>query len=75
MKNGCQFFDHHDLMVMQEVSGLKLYAEYVATESGMLLVDSPKKIKSADLDEPKRASGHPLCALAVDLINHLEDGR
>lgn len=47
-KNGCRFFDHHDLMMMQEVSGTKLYAEYVATESGMLLVE---KINPADLDE------------------------
>ncbi len=61
-KNGCRFFDHHDLMVMQEVSGTVLYAEYVAAESGMLLVDSPKKVKSAVLTYTKRASGHPLCA-------------
>lgn len=40
-KNGCRFFDHHDLMMMQEVSGTVLYAEYVAAESGMLLVDGP----------------------------------
>ena len=47
-KNGCRFFDHHDLMMMQEVSGTVLYAEFVARASNRLLVE---KIKPADLDE------------------------
>ncbi|WP_241009821.1 hypothetical protein [Morganella morganii] len=41
MRKWLPFFDHHDLMMMQEVSGTVLYAEYVAAESGMLLVDGP----------------------------------
>ncbi len=47
-KNGCRFFDHHDLMMMQEVSGTVLYAEFVAAASNRLLVE---KIKPEDLDE------------------------
>ncbi|EPX8935296.1 YmfL family putative regulatory protein [Morganella morganii] len=47
-KNGCRFFDHHDLMTMQEVSGTVLYAEFVAAASNRLLVE---KIEPEDLDE------------------------
>ena len=69
-KNGCRFFDHHDLMVMQEVSGTVLYAEYVAAESGMLLVDSPKKSEIGRTDLYEKSVG------AVDLCisKAIEDG-
>ena len=76
-KNGCRFFDHHDLMTMQEVSGTKLYAEYVATESEMLLVE---RINPDDLDEPELFRLHSKVAanqgaLAVFMDKSLEDGQ
>lgn len=76
-KNGCRFFDHHDLMMMQEVSGTVLYAEYVATESGMLLVE---RINPDDLDEPELFRLHSKVSakqgeLAIYMEKALEDGQ
>lgn len=76
-KNGCRFFDHHDLMMMQEVSGTVLYAEYVATESGMLLVE---RINPEDLDEPELFRLHSKVSakqgeLAIYMEKALEDGQ
>ena len=75
-KNGCRFFDHHDLMVMQEVSGTVLYAEYVAAESGMLLVDSPKKSEIGRTDLYEKSVRASVMRGAVDLCisKAIEDG-
>lgn len=64
-------------MTMQEVSGTKLYAEYVATESEMLLVE---RINPDDLDEPELFRLHSKVAanqgaLAVFMDKSLEDGQ
>ncbi|MCU5775200.1 YmfL family putative regulatory protein [Winslowiella arboricola] len=41
-KNGCRFFEHHELEAMEDLSGTNLLAEYFAARRGALLVDIPK---------------------------------
>ncbi|WP_426817897.1 YmfL family putative regulatory protein [Winslowiella sp. 2C04] len=41
-KNGCRFFEHHELEAMEDLSGTNLLANYFASRRGALLVDVPK---------------------------------
>ncbi len=41
-KNGCRFFENHELEAMEDLSGTSLLAEYFAQRRGALLVDAPK---------------------------------
>lgn len=41
-KNGCRFFEIHELEAMEDLSGTSLLADYFATRRGALLVDIPK---------------------------------
>ncbi|MCL2892496.1 YmfL family putative regulatory protein [Brenneria tiliae] len=41
-KNGCRFFEIHELEAMEDLSGTNLLAEYFAQRCGALLVDVPK---------------------------------
>lgn len=41
-KNGCRFFEHHELEAMEDLSGTNLLAEYFAARRGAMLVDIPK---------------------------------
>lgn len=41
-KNGCRFFEHHELEAMEDLSGTSLLADYFARRRGALLVDVPK---------------------------------
>jgi len=41
-KNGCRFFEHHELEAMEDLSGTSLLAEYFANRRGAMLVDIPK---------------------------------
>jgi len=41
-KNGCRFFEHHELEAMEDLSGTNLLANYFARRRGALLVDVPK---------------------------------
>ncbi|MEC5321486.1 YmfL family putative regulatory protein [Brenneria populi subsp. brevivirga] len=41
-KNGCRFFEHHELEAMEDLSGTNLLTEYFARRRGLLLVDVPK---------------------------------
>lgn len=47
-KNGCRFFEHHELESMEDLSGTNALAEYFARRSGALLVEVPK---FEDLDQ------------------------
>lgn len=47
-KNGCRFFEHHELEAMEDLSGTDLLADYFARRRGALLVDIPK---FEDLDQ------------------------
>ncbi|KHN50700.1 YmfL family putative regulatory protein [Pectobacterium fontis] len=40
-KNGCRFFELHELEAMEDISGTSLLAEYFAQRRGALLVDVP----------------------------------
>lgn len=40
-KNGCRFFEIHELEAMEDISGTSLLAEYFAQRRGALLVDVP----------------------------------
>lgn len=40
-KNGCRFFEHHELEAMEDLSGTNLLAEYFARRRGALLVEIP----------------------------------
>ncbi|KGA40747.1 YmfL family putative regulatory protein [Pectobacterium odoriferum] len=40
-KNGCRFFELHELEAMEDISGTSLLAEYFAKRRGALLVDVP----------------------------------
>ncbi|POD92320.1 YmfL family putative regulatory protein [Pectobacterium odoriferum] len=40
-KNGCRFFEIHELEAMEDISGTSLLAEYFAKRRGALLVDVP----------------------------------
>lgn len=40
-KNGCRFFEHHELEAMEDLSGTNLLAEYFAARRGALLVEMP----------------------------------
>ncbi|EHD21294.1 MULTISPECIES: YmfL family putative regulatory protein [Brenneria] len=40
-KNGCRFFEIHELEAMEDLSGTSLLAEYFAQRCGALLVDVP----------------------------------
>lgn len=41
-KNGCRFFELHELEAMEDISCTSLLAEYFAQRRGALLVDVPK---------------------------------
>ena len=41
-KNGCRFFEHHELEAMEDLSGTNYLAEYFAARRGAMLVDIPK---------------------------------
>ncbi|WJM83243.1 YmfL family putative regulatory protein [Pectobacterium brasiliense] len=41
-KNGCRFFEIHELEAMEDLSGTNLLAEYFSQRRGCLLVDVPK---------------------------------
>ncbi|AUX72461.1 YmfL family putative regulatory protein [Erwinia pyrifoliae] len=41
-KNGCRFFELHELEAMEDLSGTSLLADYFARRCGALLVDIPK---------------------------------
>jgi|SRR5471030_313441 len=41
-KNGCRFFEHHELEAMEDISGTSLVAEYYARRRGGMYVDVPK---------------------------------
>ncbi|MFB5172845.1 YmfL family putative regulatory protein [Erwinia amylovora] len=41
-KNGCRFFEYHELEAMEDLSGTSLLADYFAARRGALLVDIPK---------------------------------
>lgn len=41
-KNGCRFFEHHELEAMEDLSGTNLLAEYFARRRGALLVEIPQ---------------------------------
>ncbi|AYH09395.1 hypothetical protein C5E24_06675 [Pectobacterium parmentieri] len=41
-KNGCRFFEIHELEAMEDISGTSLLAEYFAQRRGALLVDVPR---------------------------------
>lgn len=41
-KNGCRFFEHHELEAMEDLSGTNLLAEYFAARRGAMLVEIPK---------------------------------
>lgn len=40
-KNGCRFFEHHELEAMEDLSCTNLLTEYYARRRGLLLVESP----------------------------------
>ncbi|MFJ5428995.1 YmfL family putative regulatory protein [Pectobacterium actinidiae] len=40
-KNGCRFFELHELEAIEDISGTSLLAEYFAQRRGALLVDVP----------------------------------
>ncbi|MCU1787731.1 hypothetical protein CUU54_02520 [Pectobacterium polaris] len=40
-KNGCRFFEIHELEAIEDISGTSLLAEYFAQRRGALLVDVP----------------------------------
>lgn len=41
-KNGCRFFEHHELEAMEDISGTSLLAEYFSRRRGGMHVDVPK---------------------------------
>ncbi|WP_413734371.1 YmfL family putative regulatory protein [Sodalis sp. RH21] len=41
-KNGCRFFENHELEAMEDISGTSLVAEYYARRRGGMFVDVPK---------------------------------
>ena len=41
-KNGCRFFEHHELEAMEDLSGTNYLADYYARRRGAMLVDIPK---------------------------------
>ncbi len=41
-KNGCRFFEHHELEAMEDFSGTSLLAEYFSRRRGGMHVDVPK---------------------------------
>lgn len=41
-KNGCRFFEIHELEAMEDIAGNSLLADYFARRRGALLVDIPK---------------------------------
>ncbi|WP_369788501.1 YmfL family putative regulatory protein [Rouxiella sp. WC2420] len=40
-KNGCRFFEHHELEAMEDLSGTSLLAEYFSQRRGGMHVDIP----------------------------------
>jgi len=52
-KNGCRFFEHHELEAMEDLSGTNLLAEYFASRRGALLVEIPtfEELDQVDLFE------------------------
>ncbi|EMG9308668.1 YmfL family putative regulatory protein [Proteus mirabilis] len=75
-KNGCRSFDLNELLAMQDISKTVLFTEFIARESGMLLVE---RIKPDELDEPELFRLHSKVGskqgeLAIFLEKSLEDG-
>lgn len=75
-KNGCRSFDLNELLAMQDISKTVLFAEFIARESGMLLVE---RIKPDEIDEPElfrlhNKVGSKQGELAIFLEKSLEDG-
>ena len=75
-KNGCRSFDLNELLAMQDISKTVLFAEFIACESGMLLVE---RIKPDEIDEPElfrlhNKVGSKQGELAIFLEKSLEDG-
>lgn len=75
-KNGCRSFDLNELLAMQDISKTVLFAEFVARESEILLVE---RIKADELDEPELFRMHSKVGakqgeLAIYLEKSLEDG-
>lgn len=75
-KNGCRSFDLNELLAMQDISKTVLFAEFIARESGMLLVE---RIKPDEIDEPELFRLHSKVGakqgeLAIYLEKSLEDG-
>ncbi|MGO3686648.1 MAG: YmfL family putative regulatory protein [Proteus vulgaris] len=75
-KNGCRSFDLNELLAMQDISKTVLFAEFIARESGMLLVE---RIKPDEIDEPELFRLHSKVGsnqgeLAIFLEKSLEDG-
>lgn len=52
-KNGCRFFEHHELEAMEDLPGTSLLGDYFARRRGALLVDVPK---FEDMDREERFS-------------------
>ncbi len=52
-KNGCRFFEHHELEAMEDLSSTNFLAEYFARRRGALLVEIPvfEELDQVDLFE------------------------
>ncbi len=75
-KNGCRFFEHHELEAMEDLSGTNYLADYHARRRGALLVDRPNIEELDRVDLFSKAIRTAAARGQVDLViqHAIEDG-